>query len=121
MQVSALKYFTRTLALALALSMASLGLLSQPAMAATSSGASQINSQSSSASAPSSGAMAFDALVVRPVSLVGTLLGSVVFVASLPFSAIGGNVGQAGHRLVVEPGAFTFDRPLGDFSDTAPY
>jgi hypothetical protein len=60
--------------------------------------------------------MAFDALVVRPLSFAGTVLGSALFVVSLPFSALGGNVDGAGHRLVVEPGEFTFERPLGDFS-----
>jgi hypothetical protein len=44
------------------------------------------------------------------VALVG---GSVVFVLSLPFSALGGNVGEAADKLVVDPARYTFVRPLG--------
>lgn len=66
---------------------------------------------------PGPATMAFDGLVVRPVSLAGSILGTAAFVVTLPFSAIGGNVGQAGHALVVEPFAFTFARPLGHYDE----
>lgn len=111
-------------ALALTLVMASLSLVSPAALAAnnkTVAQAAQPVPESTRTAPPSAGAMAFDALVVRPVSFVGTVLGSALFVASLPFSALGGNVGEAGHQLVVVPGKFTFDRPLGNFADLAPY
>jgi hypothetical protein len=39
--------------------------------------------------------------------------GSIAFVLSLPFSALGGNVGEAAEKLVVDPAMFTFARPLG--------
>jgi hypothetical protein len=58
--------------------------------------------------------MAADAFVVRPVGAVATLLGSVVYVISLPFSYSGGNQQQAYEALVVDPAEFTFRRPLGD-------
>ena len=61
--------------------------------------------------------MAIDGLVVRPISFVGTVLGSVVFVATLPFSALGGNVGEAADLLVLEPAKFTFSRCLGCWPD----
>ena len=57
--------------------------------------------------------MAVDGLVVRPISFVGTVLGSIVFVATLPFSALGGNVDEAADLLVLEPAKFTFSRCLG--------
>jgi hypothetical protein len=64
---------------------------------------------------PSAGAMFFDALAVRPVMLVGTTLGAATWLVSLPFSALGGNVGAAGDYLVMQPAHYTFVRPLGDF------
>jgi hypothetical protein len=59
--------------------------------------------------------MAADALLVRPVSLVTTVAGTVVWVVSLPFHALAGNSDQAAKALIEEPGAYTFKRPLGDF------
>ena len=65
-------------------------------------------------SKPSSGEILIDMLVMRPVMLVGTVLGAAAFVVSLPFSALGGNVGDSAETLVVEPAQYTFLRPLGD-------
>jgi len=64
---------------------------------------------------PSGGEMVFDFIVLRPVGLVATAVGSVFFVISSPFSALGGNIGDAGEMLVKDPVAFTFKRPLGQF------
>ena len=60
-------------------------------------------------------AMVADAIIARPVGLVTTILGSAVYVVSLPFSLLGGNEKQAREKLVKEPTAFTFKRPLGEF------
>jgi hypothetical protein len=60
------------------------------------------------------GKMAADALLVRPLGFVATVLGSVLFVVALPFSALGGNINEVGQRLVVDPALFTFKRPVGD-------
>ena len=60
------------------------------------------------------GKMAADALVVRPLGLVATVAGCVLFVVALPFSALGGNINEVGQRLVVDPAVFTFKRPVGD-------
>jgi len=57
--------------------------------------------------------MAVDAIVVRPVTLIATVLGTGLFVVSLPFSALGGNVGEAGSTLVWTPLKATFFRCLG--------
>lgn len=64
---------------------------------------------------PGGGEMIFDFVVVRPVGIVATALGTVAFVISLPFSALGDNVDVAGQKLVKEPAAYTFTRPIGEF------
>jgi len=58
-------------------------------------------------------AMAGDLLFARPIGLLATVLGSAAFVVSLPFTLLGGNVGEAAEVLVVKPAKFTFVRPLG--------
>jgi hypothetical protein len=60
-------------------------------------------------------AMTADLLVVRPLGIVATVVGSAVFIVSLPFSALGGNTKTACRKLVQDPAKFTFKRPLGDF------
>jgi len=67
------------------------------------------------AAPPSGGAMIFDFCVVRPVGIVATAVGAVFFVVSAPFAALGDNLGEAGEKLISEPAAYTFKRPLGDF------
>lgn len=62
---------------------------------------------------PSGLEMTTDAILVRPLMFVGTVLGTGVFVVSLPFSALGGNVGEAANTLVVTPFKATFIRCLG--------
>lgn len=62
---------------------------------------------------PSALAMIGDAVVVRPLGLVFTVVGAAAFLVTLPFSALGGNVGQAGDTLVAGPFRTTFDRCLG--------
>jgi hypothetical protein len=62
---------------------------------------------------PSALAMVSDAVLVRPLGLVFTVIGAAVFVVTLPFSALGGNVGQAGKTLVGGPFETTFVRCLG--------
>jgi hypothetical protein len=64
---------------------------------------------------PSGGMMIFDFIVVRPVGIVATAVGSIFYVISLPFSLLGDNSGEAGEALVKEPAAYTFKRPLGEF------
>lgn len=70
--------------------------------------------------APSAATMGFDAVVVRPLGLLATVLGTGLFVVSLPFAALGHNTDQIGKRLVVEPAQYTFARPLGDFETATP-
>ena len=62
---------------------------------------------------PSALAMTGDALFARPVLLVMTVVGSAVYLVSLPFSALGGNADEAADVLVVGPAKATFVRCLG--------
>jgi hypothetical protein len=57
-----------------------------------------------------------DVFVIRPVYFVGTVIGSTVFVAVLPWAAMTGSVKQSADALVVQPAKMTFVRPVGDFS-----
>ena len=63
---------------------------------------------------PSGGAMLADAVFMRVPRSAVTLVGAAVFVVSLPFSALGGNVGEAGTKLVKEPFEYAWVRPLGE-------
>ncbi len=62
---------------------------------------------------PSFLAMTGDLLVARPLLLVTTVAGTAVFLVSLPFTAAGGNLEQAGEMLVEGPARATFVRCLG--------
>ena len=57
---------------------------------------------------PSAMAMTGDAIFVRPVMLAGTILGAGVFLISSPFSALGGNLGEAWDVLVQGPFETTY-------------
>lgn len=59
-------------------------------------------------------AMMADAVVVRPVGILATGVGFVVYIVSLPFSYPGGNTQKVWETLVEAPAKFTFKRPLGD-------
>ncbi len=59
--------------------------------------------------------MTADILVIRPLGIVASVVGSAIFIVSLPFSALGGNTKIACQKLVKDPAKFTFKRPLGDF------
>jgi hypothetical protein len=64
---------------------------------------------------PTGGMMMWDALVMRPVGMVGTALGSVVWLVSYPFAYWGGNTDASTEALVQHPFEWTFQRPLGEF------
>jgi len=54
-----------------------------------------------------------DGLLMRPGGIVATVLGTAVFVVTLPFSIPTRSVDKAAQKLIVEPARFTFVRPLG--------
>ena len=60
------------------------------------------------------GYMAGDLIVVRPIGMVATAVGSIIYVISLPFSLLGGNEEEARQKLVIDPAKYTFTRPLGE-------
>ncbi|WP_460119977.1 multidrug transporter [Pseudomonas sp. S2_C03] len=62
---------------------------------------------------PPAYAMLGDLLIARPLLIAATVIGAGAFVVSLPFTALGGNVGDAGQALVVDPGKAAFVRCLG--------
>ena len=66
-----------------------------------------------SVEAPKAYSMVGDLIIARPLLIAATAIGAGVLVVSLPFTALGGNVGEAGKALVVEPGKAAFVRCLG--------
>ncbi|PCJ90379.1 MAG: hypothetical protein COA46_11200 [Porticoccaceae bacterium] len=62
---------------------------------------------------PSAGEMVADIVVARPILLVLTVLGTGLYVVTLPFSLAGGNATEAGEALVIGPARSTFVRCLG--------
>jgi hypothetical protein len=64
---------------------------------------------------PTGGEMMWDALVMRPVGIVATAVGSVVWLVSYPFAYLGGNTDESTEALVQAPFGWTFERPLGEF------
>ena len=65
--------------------------------------------------------VAVDVVVARPVTFAMTILGSALFVVSLPIAATSGCVDKTAKTLVVAPAKDTFTRPLGDFQDFLDY
>ncbi len=60
--------------------------------------------------------MVADLLLVRPLSIVATVVGCVTYVLALPFTAWNKDmISAAGKNLVIDPGKYTFVRPLGEF------
>jgi len=62
---------------------------------------------------PSSGVVAADAILGRPLGLVTTIAGTGVFLVTLPFSLPSESTAEAAWGLVGRPGGWTFVRPLG--------
>jgi hypothetical protein len=65
--------------------------------------------------------VAVDVVVARPLSFALTILGTALFVVSLPVAAASGCVDKAAHTLVAAPAKDTFTRPLGDFEGFLDY
>jgi len=59
-------------------------------------------------------AILVDITVLRPVGLVASVGGIVVFVCALPISLITGSVGKTFNALVAKPVVYTFWRTLGE-------
>ncbi len=64
--------------------------------------------------APGSETMAVDLLVLKPLGFVSTVVGCGIFTLALPFTVWSKErISEAGKQFVVEPGKYTFVRPLG--------
>jgi hypothetical protein len=87
----------------------SFSLLLNPLSALTATGGTSTNKEPNSPEA-----MTVDLIFLRPLGLVATVAGTLVFVVALPFSALGGNTQGALASLVISPAEYTFLRPLGD-------
>ena len=56
-------------------------------------------------------------VIVRPLSLAGSVLGGVIHVITWPFAALGGqSTKESKRQLIDKPLEATFKRPLGDIS-----
>ena len=62
-----------------------------------------------------------DVVIVRPVCLVATIVGSVFFVVSWPIAALSKSVKTTADVLVVSPAKATFTRPMGDLDALMDY
>ena len=57
--------------------------------------------------------MAADAILARPALFATTIIGTGLFVVTLPFTLLSNSVDQAGHTLIGVPAKATFERCLG--------
>lgn len=69
---------------------------------------------------PDGGVMLADVLVARPLGIAACVLGLVGTALAAPFAAISGNMDEVAQRLVADPFAYTFERPVGHFPGELP-
>jgi hypothetical protein len=62
---------------------------------------------------PTTNEVLADALVARPLGLVGTIIGAATWVVSLPFTLPSESSTRAADALVRKPARYTFLRPIG--------
>lgn len=65
--------------------------------------------------------MAADVIIARPLGVAATLVGGALFLVSLPFSILGGNVNESFCKLVGVPAKTTFQRCLGCQGEVYPF
>lgn len=66
---------------------------------------------------PSGADMVVDLVVMRPLGMLGVVLGCAAFVVALPFTVPSGSVDAAAEQLVKQPIRYTFKRPLGELRE----
>jgi hypothetical protein len=64
--------------------------------------------------------MVVDIVIMRPLGLAATVIGTALTIVALPFTIPTGSVGDSARELIVKPAQYTFKRPLGKFDDGAP-
>jgi hypothetical protein len=74
-----------------------------------------ITSAAPALAAPTDTDVIFDVLISRPCGFAAIVLGSALFIVSLPVAIPSSSVKTVGRRLVMDPIEFTFIRPVGDF------
>ncbi len=62
---------------------------------------------------PDPGEVVADALIIRPLSLVATVVGTGLFIVTLPFTILGNQVDESAKAFVGVPAYHTFSRCLG--------
>jgi hypothetical protein len=65
-------------------------------------------------------AIIVDGLLLRPGGILATVVGTAVFVVTLPFSIPTRSVDKAAQKLIVDPARYTFVRPLGQVESSKP-
>ncbi len=60
-------------------------------------------------------AMMADGVLARPLGFASTVIGSIFFVVTLPFTIPSDSVESAKKQMIDYPAWFTFKRPLGEF------
>jgi len=65
-------------------------------------------------------AILVDGFILRPAGVLATMVGSLAFVVTLPFSIPTRSVEKAAQKLVVEPAKYTFVRPMGQIESPRP-
>lgn len=69
---------------------------------------------------PDGGIMLADVIIARPIGMAACAVGLVGTILALPFAAFSGSMNAVAERLVVEPFAYTFQRPMGHFPGELP-
>ena len=67
-----------------------------------------------SARNPSVGEIAGDILWIRPLGVIGTVIGATAYVISLPVTALLKKTDEAKESLITDPYNYYLKRPLGD-------
>lgn len=88
-----------------------LALLCGPVLAQTTGRGGTLSEQQ----APSGEMMLYDLILVRPVSLAACGIGLVGSLLAMPFAAMSNQDREVSRRLIAEPFAYTFTRPVGHF------
>lgn len=65
-------------------------------------------------------AILVDGFLLRPAGVLATMVGSLAFVVTLPFSIPTRSVEKAAQKLVVDPAKYTFVRPMGQVEPPRP-
>lgn len=63
----------------------------------------------------SAGEVIGDLLIIRPIMLGITFIGTGLWIVSAPFTLMGQNFRRAGEVLFIEPSMYTFGYPLGSY------